>query len=88
MQNDTLSIEIAAAAAQDAFSARRAAEEKRFATQMGWTLPGDYNWRLVNDAMDRSMAKWPEFKAMNAAMQSLRVHNRSIRAAAKIGGGA
>lgn len=78
---ETLRLEIRAAVAQDAFSARRAREEKLWCEHNGLSAPlSASRYRAMNRVVDFAMSRSKEAEELTAAMKALRENRwKSVR---------
>ena len=75
----TLSLEIALAAAEDAFNAKRARLESGFAAERGWKLPlKKHQFREMNGTIDLIMLESTEARQMTAARRAVKEHNWKV----------
>lgn len=79
VESQTLTIEIAAAVAQDAFTAKRAQMEREYAAQQGWKAPlKAHQFRAMNRMVDGFMDRSDEGRKLTQAMRALREHNWKV----------
>jgi len=79
LESQTLKIEIAAAVAQDAFTAKRASMELTYAEQYGWKAPlNSHQRRAMNSSVDAYMDRSKEGRDLTNAFRELREHNRKV----------
>ena len=80
LQSLTLKIEIEAAVAQDAFTAKRASMERRYAEDQGWNSAklSRSQFRIMNNVVDHDILRTKESAELTRAMRALREHNWRI----------
>jgi hypothetical protein len=79
IESMTLKIEIAAAVAQDAFTAKRAKLERQFCDERGWKSAMTVSqFRQMNGMVDILMDRSAEACELTRAMRELKEHNWKV----------